>query len=40
MILGVRLRTVTFHLENVRSKLDATTLARAVGMAVRQGLIP
>jgi len=33
-------RTVAFHLDNTRAKLDAVTIAQAVAKAVREGLIP
>lgn len=38
-ILGISPRTVAFHLENARSKLDASTVAQAVIQAAHRGLI-
>lgn len=40
MILGVTSRVVKFHLDNARQKLGASTLAHAVAVAMRQGLLP
>lgn len=39
-ILGVKPRTVLFHLENARRRLNANTLAQAVALAVRAGILP
>jgi len=39
LILGISTRTVLFHLENARSKLDASTVAQAVVQAAHRGLI-
>ena len=39
VILGLSPRTVKFHLENVRRKLDCSTSVQAVAAAVRKGLI-
>ncbi|MET3579899.1 LuxR family transcriptional activator of conjugal transfer of Ti plasmids [Mesorhizobium robiniae] len=38
-ILGITTRTVVFHLENARSKLNASTVAQAVAEASRRGLV-
>lgn len=39
-ILGVSSRVVKFHLDNARRSLEAETLAHAVGIALRRGLLP
>jgi len=39
-ILGVKTRTVAFHLDSARAKLDAENVAHAVALALRRGLIP
>lgn len=39
-ILGVKTRTVAFHLDSARTKLDAENVAHAVALALRRGLIP
>jgi LuxR family transcriptional activator of conjugal transfer of Ti plasmids len=39
-ILGVKTRTVVFHLDSARAKLDAENVAHAVALALRRGLIP
>lgn len=39
-ILGVKTRTVAFHLDSARAKLDAENAAHAVALALRRGLIP
>jgi LuxR family transcriptional regulator, activator of conjugal transfer of Ti plasmids len=39
-ILRVKPRTVLFHVENARRKLDASTCAHAVALAIRKGLLP
>lgn len=39
MILGISERTVKFHVGNIMQKLDATTRAHAVAIALEQGLV-
>ena len=39
VILGISERTVSFHMEAVRGKLDAATNAHAVAMALRGGVL-
>ena len=39
VILGISERTVSFHMEAVRSKLKATSNAHAVAMALRAGVL-
>lgn len=39
-ILGVVKRTVEFHLDNARTKLNALTLPQAVAEAIRRDLLP
>lgn len=39
-ILGVAKRTVEFHLDNARTKLNAATLPQAVAEAIRRDLLP
>jgi DNA-binding CsgD family transcriptional regulator len=39
-ILDVKTRTVAFHLDSARAKLDAENVAHAVALALRRGLIP
>ena len=39
VILGISERTVSFHMEAVRSKLRAASNAHAVAMALRAGLL-
>ncbi len=39
-IVGIRPRTVVFHLENCRRKLNAASLTHCAVIATRQGLIP
>jgi DNA-binding CsgD family transcriptional regulator len=39
VILGISERTVSFHMETVRSKLRATTNAHAVTLAFKAGLL-
>lgn len=39
VILGIAERTVSFHMEAVRTKLDAGSNAHAVAIAVRAGLL-
>jgi LuxR family transcriptional activator of conjugal transfer of Ti plasmids len=39
-IMGLTPRTVTFHLENARAKLEASNITQAVAMALRRSLIP
>lgn len=38
-IVGLTPRTISFHLENARQKLDASNVTQAVAMALRRGLI-
>ena len=38
-IVGTKVRTVEYHLQNARRKLDATNVTHAVALAVRQQLI-
>jgi LuxR family transcriptional activator of conjugal transfer of Ti plasmids len=39
VLVGVAPRTVVFHLENARRKLDATSIAQCVAEALRRGLL-
>ena len=39
-ILGIAKRTVEFHLDNARAKLDALTVSHAVAEAIRRELLP
>jgi len=39
-ILGVKTRTIAFHLDSARAKLGAENVAHAVALALRRGLIP
>jgi LuxR family transcriptional regulator, activator of conjugal transfer of Ti plasmids len=39
-IIGISPRTVVFHLDNARRKLDASSLAQCVATATRLGLLP
>lgn len=39
VILGIAERTVSFHMERARNKLDAATNAHAVARALRAGLL-
>ena len=39
VILGISERTVSFHMEAVRGKLNAASNAHAVAMAIRAGLL-
>ena len=39
-ILDITPRTVAFHLDNARAKLEAENVTHAVALAVRRGLIP
>lgn len=39
VILGITERTVSFHMERARNKLDAATNAHAVARAMRAGLL-
>ncbi len=39
VILGISERTVKFHVGNIMQKLDATTRAHAVAIALEQGLV-
>ncbi|MFH1516620.1 MAG: helix-turn-helix domain-containing protein [Pseudomonadota bacterium] len=38
-IIGSKVRTIEFHLQNARWKLEATNVTHAVALAVRQQLI-
>jgi LuxR family transcriptional activator of conjugal transfer of Ti plasmids len=40
MILGVSPRVVRFHLDNARQNLGASTVAHAVALAMRKGMLP
>lgn len=40
VLIGTTPRTVAFHLENARRKLDAASIAHCVAQAMRQGLLP
>ncbi|MES5482656.1 autoinducer binding domain-containing protein [Bradyrhizobium sp. INPA03-11B] len=40
VLVQISRRTVVFHLENARRKLDAATIAQCVGEALRRGLLP
>lgn len=40
IILGVKPRTVLFHIENARQRLGASTSTQAVAVALRRGLLP
>lgn len=40
LILGITKRTVEFHLDNARTKLNAMTLSQAVAKAIRFELLP
>ncbi|WP_342722659.1 autoinducer binding domain-containing protein [Bradyrhizobium sp. B097] len=40
VLVQISPRTVVFHLENARRKLDAATIAQCVGEALRRGLLP
>jgi LuxR family transcriptional regulator, activator of conjugal transfer of Ti plasmids len=40
VLVGIAPRTVVFHLENARRKLDATSIAQCVAEAVRRRLLP
>lgn len=39
-ILHLKPRTVLFHIENARRKLEATTCTQAVAIAIKRGLLP
>ncbi len=39
-ILSVKTRTVAFHLDSSRAKLDAENITHAVALALKRGLIP
>jgi len=39
-ILGVKMRTIAFHLDSARAKLDAENVTHAVALALKRGLIP
>ena len=40
ILTGIASRTVVFHLENARQKLNASTIAQCVAEAMRRGLLP
>lgn len=40
VLVGVTPRTIAFHLENARRKLDAASIAQCVAEALRRGLLP
>ena len=40
ILVGIAPRTVVFHLENARRKLDAASMAQCVAEALRRGLLP
>lgn len=40
VLVGITPRTVTFHLENARRKLDAVSIAQCVAEALRRDLLP
>ncbi|WP_442895887.1 helix-turn-helix domain-containing protein [Bradyrhizobium sp. AZCC 2262] len=40
VLVGIAPRTVVFHLENARPKLEATSTAQCVAEAVRRRLLP
>jgi LuxR family transcriptional regulator, activator of conjugal transfer of Ti plasmids len=40
VLVGIAPRTVVFHLENARRKLEATSIAQCVAEAVRRRLLP
>jgi LuxR family transcriptional activator of conjugal transfer of Ti plasmids len=40
MLVEIAPRTVVFHLENARRKLDAASIAQCVAEALRRGLLP
>jgi LuxR family transcriptional activator of conjugal transfer of Ti plasmids len=40
MLVGIAPRTVVFHLENARRKLEAASIAQCVAEAMRRGLLP
>ncbi len=40
ILVGIAPRTVVFHLENSRRKLDAASIAQCVAEALRRGLLP
>ncbi|WP_271529179.1 LuxR C-terminal-related transcriptional regulator [Bradyrhizobium sp. CCBAU 25338] len=39
VLVGIRERTVVFHLENARRKLGAVSIAQRVAIALRRGLL-
>lgn len=39
-ILDIKARTVAFHLDNARTKLDAENVTHTVALALKRGLIP
>jgi len=40
VLVGVTARTVAFHLENARRKLDAVSITHCVALAIRRRLLP
>jgi len=40
VILGVRERTVSFHMDSIRRKLEASSNAHAVAIALQRALLP
>ena len=40
ILVGIAPRTVVFHLENAREKLNASSIAQCVAEAMRRGLLP
>ncbi|MDN3277998.1 autoinducer binding domain-containing protein [Frankia sp. RB7] len=40
VLVGITARTVAFHLENARRKLDAVSIAHCVALAIRRRLLP
>jgi LuxR family transcriptional activator of conjugal transfer of Ti plasmids len=40
ILIGIAPRTVVFHLEKARQKLDASSIAQCVAEAMRRGLLP
>ena len=39
-ILEIKPRTVAFHLDNARAKLEAENVTHTVALALKRGLIP
>src|SRR3569832_2289050 len=40
ILIGISPRTVVFHLEKARQKLNAASIAQCVAEAMRRGLLP